>query len=144
MPTGLIVTGVIVMVIIVVIVGLVSMLSSNYIKVPPNEAAVFVGKNSKDIVSGGAKFRIPIIHDVSYLNLTPHDLEVFSDGALDRNNVPIQVQSKALIKIGSDDTMLGTAADRFLGVPREEIDNQLRDIMPVSYTHLTLPTTPYV
>ena len=42
--------------------------------------------------------------------------------------------------------LLDHAAERGYGVPAFNVNNleQMRAIMAVSYTHLTLPTTPYV
>ena len=39
----------------------------NYIKVPPNEVAVFTGRGAPKVVRGGARFRIPGIERVDVM-----------------------------------------------------------------------------
>ena len=46
--------------------------------------------------------------------------------------------------IGTGDTCAATEANRVIGVIRQQLSNQNITIQSVSYTHLTLPTTPYV
>ena len=49
-----------------------------------------------------------------------------------------------LTKEGFDVQIAYSGADAAKAILEQEFDLALLDVMPVSYTHLTLPTTPYV
>ncbi len=140
-PIILIVLGV------VAVLMLVTMLARNYIKVPPNRAAVFYGKKSKvtmkemvkdpetgelrpelvermsghKVVTGGAKFKWPIIENVAYLELDAFQLAIGLDNIPNMDGVPVSLNAVATCKIQSDTTSLMTAVERFLGKKPEEI-----------------------
>lgn len=156
-PIILIVLGV------VAILMLIAVLARNYIKVPPNRAAVFYGKKSKvtmkemvkdpetgelrpelvermsghTVVTGGAKFKWPIIENVAYLDLDAFQLAINLDGIPNVDGVPVSVNAVATCKIQSDTTSLMTAVERFLGkqpseifrIVQENLEGQLRAVV---------------
>ncbi len=99
------------------------LMSKNYIKVPPNKAAVISGRSHRlpdgstvgyRVVSGGAAFKYPVLEKVDYLDLSVMSIPVAVKNAYTKEGVPVIVQAIANIKIGSDMTSVGAAAERFL------------------------------
>jgi flotillin len=119
-------------VIVVIIVGfLISLmlLSRNYIKVSPNQAAVISGRRRKLAdgtmvgyrqVRGGATLVIPFLEKVEYLNLNVLTVPLSTSRAYTVQGVPVSVKAVANVKIKGDDESLRAAAERFLGMPPDE------------------------
>lgn len=104
--------------------------SRNYIKVPPNKVAVFYGTKHKTadgrtvgfrVVSGGAKFRVPLFESVAWLDLNVFSIDLVVKGAPNKDGVLVNVRGVANVKILSDDVSLMAAAERFLGREQPEI-----------------------
>ncbi len=104
--------------------------SSNYIKVPPNQAAVFSGRRRKlpdgrqvgyRLVKGGASLRIPLLETVSYLSLNLITIPLETRRAYTVKGVPVSVKAVANVKIKGDDVSLQAAAERFLGMTSPEV-----------------------
>jgi flotillin len=119
-------------IVIAVIVGfLISLMliSRNYIKVSPNQAAVISGRKRKLAdggvvgyrqVRGGATLVIPFLEKVEYLNLNVITVPLTTSRAYTLNGVPVSVKAVANVKIKGDDESLRAAAERFLGMPQDE------------------------
>ena len=102
----------------------------NYIKVPPNAAAVFSGRKRKlpdgrvvgyRMVRGGAALRIPLLEKVDYLALNVMTIPLEIKRAYTLKGVPVSVKAVANVKIKSDDVSLQAAAERFLGMTMAEV-----------------------
>jgi flotillin len=107
-----------------------SVISRNYIKVPPNVAAVFSGRKRKladgrvvgyRIVKGGAALRIPLLEKVDYLALNVVTIPLEIRRAYTLKGVPVSVKAVANVKIKGDDISLQAAAERFLGMSLQEV-----------------------
>jgi flotillin len=105
-------------------------ISKNYIKVPPNEAAVFSGRKRKlpdgrtvgyRLVRGGAALRIPLLEKVDYLSLNVMTIPLEIRRAYTLKGVPVSVKAVANVKIRSDEVYLQSASERFLGMPQQEV-----------------------
>jgi flotillin len=117
------------LVILALIVGM-ALFSRNYVKVPPNAVAVFSGRKRQTadgrtvgyrMIKGGAAFRFPLLEQVDYLSLNVFTIPLEIKRAYTLKGVPISVKAVANVKIKSDDISLGAAAERFLGMSHEEI-----------------------
>lgn len=104
--------------------------SSNYIKVPPNEAAVFSGRKRQlpdgrtvgyRLIKGGAALRIPLLEKVDYLSLNVITIPLEIRRAYTLKGVPVSVKAVANVKIKGDDVSLQAAAERFLGMSTVEV-----------------------
>ena len=104
--------------------------SRNYIKVSPNAVAVFSGRKRKlpdgrvvgyRMVKGGAALRIPLLEKVEYLSLNVMTIPLEIKRAYTLKGVPVSVKAVANVKIRSDDTSLQAAAERFLGMSHDQI-----------------------
>lgn len=116
----------------ITIIAIVSFISRNYIKVPPNKVAVFFGRKytTKEgqevgfrVVTGGAKFKIPILESVQFLDLSVFSLDLEVSKAPNKDGVPVNLKGVANVKILSDEASLMAACERFLGKTEEEIKN---------------------
>jgi flotillin len=112
----------------VLIAGL--LFSRNYIKVSPNVVAVLSGRKRKlpdgrvvgyRMVKGGAALRIPLLEKVEYLWLNVMTIPLEIKRAYTLKGVPVSVKAVANVKIRSDDTSLQAAAERFLGMTHDQI-----------------------
>lgn len=121
--------------IIGVVVGIVvsmlivfMLISKNYIKVSPNQAAVISGRRRKlpdgstvgyRQVRGGATLVIPFLEKVEFLDLNVITVPLSTSRAYTVQGVPVSVKAVANVKIKGDDESLRAAAERFLGMPKD-------------------------
>jgi flotillin len=107
-----------------------ALFSRNYLKVSPNIVAVLSGRKRKladgrlvgyRMVRGGAALRIPLLEQVDYLSLNVMTIPLQITRAYTLKGVPVSVKAVANVKIRSDETSLHAAAERFLGMPPQQI-----------------------
>lgn len=125
------------------LVGLVVLVNSNIIKVPPSTVAIFSGRKRAvtnpetgqqqtvgyRIVKGGSSVRIPILERVDYLSLNVITIPLKIQSAYTKEGVPVAVDAVANVKIGGDDYSIGNAIERFLGMPQDQIRNVIFQTM---------------
>ena len=119
-------------VILVVVIGFLlalMLLSRNYIKVSPNQAAVISGRSRKlgdgtvvgyRLVRGGATLIVPFLEKVEYLSLNVLTVPLATSRAYTVQGVPVSVKAVANVKIKGDDDSMRAAAERFLGMQHDE------------------------
>jgi flotillin len=107
-----------------------SRFSKNYIKVAPNAVAIISGRKHRQpdgsvkgyrMVVGGAAFKWPLLEQVDYLRLNVFTIPLEIKRAYTLKGVPISVKAVANVKIKGDNISLSAAAERFLGMPPEQI-----------------------
>lgn len=120
---------IIVLVVALALITAFWLLSRNYIKVPPNEAAVISGRSRKlpdgttvgyRVVRGGATLIFPFLEKVDYLSLNVITVPLATSRAYTGQGVPVSVKAVANVKIKGDDESLRAAAERFLGMKPDE------------------------
>lgn len=119
-------------VILIVVIGFLialMLLSRNYIKVSPNQAAVISGRSRKlsdgtvvgyRLVRGGATLIVPFLEKVEYLSLNVLTVPLATSRAYTVQGVPVSVKAVANVKIKGDDDSMRAAAERFLGMQHDE------------------------
>ncbi|MBC7933527.1 MAG: flotillin family protein [Rubrivivax sp.] len=119
-------------VILIVVIGFLialMLLSRNYIKVSPNQAAVISGRSRKlgdgtvvgyRLVRGGATLIVPFLEKVEYLSLNVLTVPLATSRAYTVQGVPVSVKAVANVKIKGDDESMRAAAERFLGMRPDE------------------------
>ncbi len=116
--------------VVVTLLIILWLFSSNYIKVPPNTAAVFSGRKRKlpdgrivgyRMIKGGAALRIPVLEKVDYLALNLITIPLEIRRAYTLKGVPVSVKAVANVKIKGDDISLQAASERFLGMSQVEV-----------------------
>src|SRR6266849_7092661 len=98
--------------------AIVAIVSKNYIKVPPNQVAIFYGRSRKlaegqtvgfRVVSGGSRMRIPLVENVDYMDLNVFSIPLEVKGAPNKDGVLMDVKGVATVKILSDQASLMAA-----------------------------------
>ena len=126
---ALLIPIVVVVTLVILLLIALSLLSKNYIKVSPNQAAVISGRTRKlgdgttvgyRQVRGGATLVIPFLEKVEYLDLNVITVPLATQRAYTSQGVPVSVKAVANVKIKGDDSSLRAAAERFLGMPRDQ------------------------
>ncbi|MBC7900908.1 MAG: flotillin family protein [Saprospiraceae bacterium] len=118
---------VIILGIVVAVLIALMLISRNYIKVSPNQAAVISGRKRKladgsvagyRLVRGGATLVFPFLEKVEYLDLNVITVPLATQRAYTVQGVPVSVKAVANVKIKGDDSSLRAASERFLGMPQ--------------------------
>lgn len=126
---------------VVVFIVLPTVYVKNYIKVPPNEVAVFTGRGKPKVVRGGARFKVPGIERVDIMSLEPFNISINLQNALSNDGVPVNVEAVGLVRIGSADEAVQTAVQRFLTSDLTELQRQINDILAGSLRGITATMT---
>ena len=122
--------------IFVVVVIFIFVYASRYVKAGPNEVLVISGRRrlitAEDgrkqsvgfrIRVGGGAFVWPIFERVDMLSLELMTIEVKTPEVYTEEGVPIIVDGVAQVKVQGTDLAIRSAAERFLGMSRQEVAN---------------------
>lgn len=124
---------------IVLIGSLLAFVSKNYIKIPPNTAAVIFGRKKNvevknpdgtvtkvakgyRVIAGGGVFKIPVIESVEFMNLSNRSLVVNVKNAPNKDGVMTTIEGVANVKFSSESNLLRVGVERFLGRPDDEVN----------------------
>ena len=127
-------------ILVIVALGVLLLLSffafliKRYKRCPSDRILVVYGNvGGKDrtakCVHGGAAFIIPIIQDYEYLDLTPIPIEVPLENALSKQNIRVNVPSRFMVGISTEQGVMQNAAERLLGLSQAEIRHLAADII---------------
>ena len=121
---------------VAVVIIFISIYASRYVKAGPNEVLVISGRRrtlvSEDgrrqsvgfrIRVGGGAFVWPIFERVDLLSLELMTLDVKTPEVYTEAGVPIMVDGVAQTKVQGTDLAIRNAAERFLGMSRQEVAN---------------------
>jgi len=118
---------------VIILVLVIFAFFRRYKKCPSDQVMVVYGKTGGHkactCIHGGAKFIWPIIQDYGFLSLRPVQLEVNLQSALCLQNIRINVPSVFTVGISIDETLMGNAANRLLGLRQEAIAELAKDII---------------
>ena len=112
----------------------------------PNQILIFSGRRHTlpdgtlvgfKILKGGWGFRIPLLENVSQMDMRLFMVDVSVANAYSKGGIPLAVQAIANVKIASDQTLLRNAVERFLGtdprqiavVARQTLEGVLREVL---------------
>ena len=87
------------------------------------------GTRTAKCIHGGAAFIWPVIQDYSFLDLTPISIEVELKNALSRQNIRVDVPSRFTVGISTEPGVMNNAAERPLGLQRQQIHDLAKDII---------------
>lgn len=116
---------------------LVFSLFQRYKRCPSDKVLVVYGKVGKGTegnlsakcIHGGAAFIWPVIQDYSFLDLTPMSIEVNLTNALSKQNIRVDVPSKFTVGISTEPGIMENAAERLLGLQRNDVHTLANDII---------------
>lgn len=102
-----------------------------YKKVGPNQAMIISGGGgAPKIIVGGGTVVLPLIYQMQILSLENMSVRVAPNTALfTNNNVPLQIEATAIVKVRSDEQSIQTAAEQFLGKDQDEISRIAQTVL---------------
>ncbi|MBK7327781.1 MAG: flotillin family protein [Dehalococcoidia bacterium] len=115
--------------IVLAVILVAALFARFYIKVPPDQVAVFTGRGGFRVVRGGASIRVPIIERVDYMTLAPFETTLPIKGAYSKEGVQVNVDAVALVRFDSEDAAIRTAAERFLNADRDQLHATVQEIL---------------
>ena len=112
----------------------------------PNEAVILSGRKKQladgssvgyRVVLGGRIFRVPLLEQVSSMNLRSIPIDLKVANAYSKGGIPLKVHAIANVKVSSDRKIIGNAIERFLGrdpaeiarVAKESLEGHLRGVL---------------
>lgn len=111
--------------------GVVQFLRAFLFIARPSEALVFSGGSHRmedgssvgyAIIKGGIRrTRTPILETVSRLDMTVLPIDVVTQNAYSRGNIPLEIHAIANVKVHADERFLRNAVERFMNKSRAEI-----------------------
>ena len=118
--------------VLVLILALI-FLANQYKRCPSNRIIVVYGKtggnSTAKCVHGGGTFIIPLIQDYGVLSLEPMATDIDLKGALSKGNIRVAVPSTFTFGISTKDSIMINAAERLLGLSKNDIIVQASDII---------------
>lgn len=125
--------GTLVAILIAVAILTVIGILTRYRKCKPDQIMVIYGKTgnkerSAHLVHGGGAFVWPVIQGIEYLSLRPFQIDCFLKGAISAQNIRVNVPTIITVAISTDPEVMQNAAERLLGRPHEEIENDVKDM----------------
>ena len=105
---------------------------------PPDKLMVISGKVGKGedgkprsslCLHGGAKFVIPLIQEVHFLDLTPFSININLEGALSKQNIRVSVPATFTVGISTEMGIMQKAAERLLGQPLRAVQELGKEII---------------
>ena len=137
--------------IVAVILTAIFIVKSLIIICPPNRVAVISGKQNKNsdgrtvgyrTVKGGRTLRIPLVEQVSWMDLNNIPLEVSVTNAYSKGAIPLNVQGIANVKVSSQDSLLSNSVERFLNVPHQSIAQIAKETLEANLRGVLATLTP--
>ena len=108
-------------------------LANQYKRCPSNKIIVVYGKTGTNstakCIHGGGTFVIPLIQDYGVLSLEPMATDIDLRGALSKGNIRVAVPSTFTFGISTKEEIMINAAERLLGLSKDDIIIQASDII---------------
>ena len=118
-------------VIVVALVLLGLLCKASYVKAPPDMAYIISGLHKKPrILVGKAGFKIPFFERLDQLSLGAVQIDVKTSSAVPTAEyINIRVDSTVSVKISQEPEMMELAAQNFLNINKDCIENKVRDLL---------------
>lgn len=124
-------------VVVVLVLALIIFLATHRKTAMPNEVIIISGafisgkhaysdtnNNKVKLITNGGSFILPILQQWDSLSLNTRTLEVETPEVYTQQGVPVRVNGTVVIKIGSTQDEIATAAEQFLGKSEEQINGE--------------------
>ena len=116
-----------------ILIAVLIFVANQYKRCPSNKVIVVYGKtggtSTAKCVHGGGTFIIPLIQDYGVLSLEPMTTDIDLKGALSKGNIRVAVPSTFTFGISTKDSIMINAAERLLGLSKQDIIVQASDII---------------
>src|SRR3954454_6667351 len=126
----------------IILIALIGVFITKYKTAGPDEALIVTGSflgsknvhvdesgNKIKIIRGGGSFILPVFQQAKPLSLLSSKLEVTTPEVYTEQGVPVMADGVAFIKIGGSISEIATAAEQFLGKPKEDRENEAREVL---------------
>lgn len=129
-------------IIAVIVILIVAFIAGRYRKVGPNQALIITGGMLKGpylttvpetstrvkVVKGGGAFVWPIVQRAQVLNMDAFTLEVNVKDVMTKDNVKVNANATATLRIGSDKKMIAIASEKIMGLKQDDLLDQMKRI----------------
>jgi flotillin len=125
-----------------ILIALIGVFVTKYKTAGPDEALIVTGSflgnknvqvdeagNKIKIIRGGGTFILPVFQQAEPLSLLSSKLEVTTPEVYTEQGVPVMADGVAIIKIGGSISEIATAAEQFLGKPKEDRENEAKEVL---------------
>ncbi len=116
-----------------ILISALLFIANQYKRCPSNKIIVVYGKTGSNTtakcVHGGGVFVIPLIQDYGVLSLEPLATDIDLRGALSKGNIRVAVPSTFTFGISTKTDIMINAAERLLGLSKQDIIAQASDII---------------
>lgn len=139
---GISIIWVVIGIAVLILVALIGVFITKYRTAGPDEALIVTGSflgngnvhvdesgNKIKIIRGGGSFILPVFQQAKPLSLLSSKLEVTTPEVYTEQGVPVMADGVAIIKIGGSISEIATAAEQFLGKPKEDRENEAREVL---------------
>jgi len=129
-------------VVVLILLALIGVFVTKYKTAGPDEALIVTGSflgnrnvhvdesgNRIKIIRGGGSFILPVFQQAKPLSLLSSKLEVTTPEVYTEQGVPVMADGVAIIKIGGSISEIATAAEQYLGKPKEDRENEAREVL---------------
>src|SRR5688500_1178469 len=121
------------------ILVLVATIRSLIVIVPPTSSEIFTGRSRQmadgrgvgyRTVIGGRTLRVPIIEEVTYMQLGTIPIELLVSNAFSKGGIPLSVQAIANVKVASEpETTFNNGVERLLGKSVSQIEELAKETL---------------
>jgi flotillin len=117
----------------------------------PNELLIFSGRTRtlKDgtkvgwrVVRGGRSIKLPLVEEVSQMDLTTMAIDISIRGAYSKGNIPVHVDAVANAKLTTDPILVRNAIERFMATSQKEIRNVAKETLEGTLRGVIATLTP--
>ncbi|MBR1977231.1 flotillin family protein [bacterium] len=117
----------------IILLALFFFIAYQYKRCPSNKIIVVYGKTGTNstakCIHGGGTFVVPLIQDYGVLSLEPLATDIDLRGALSKGNIRVAVPSTFTFGISTNENIMINAAERLLGLSKQDIIAQASDII---------------
>ena len=118
----------------IILLAIILFIANQYKRCPSNKIIVVYGKTGNEektakCIHGGGVFIIPLIQDYGILSLEPMATDIDLRGALSKGNIRVAVPATFTFGISTKEAIMINAAERLLGLSKNEIIAQASDII---------------
>lgn len=130
--------------VILLAIIIIAVLIGSYHKTGPDQAMVITGAllgknksvdtnsevNSRSkIVKGGGAFVIPILQQRNLIDLRTMKIDVDVPNTQTQTMVPVNVNSTAILRVGSPKKMIAVAAEKIMNLSKDDLESQLSEMV---------------
>lgn len=137
---------------VMILLFLMNALSALIIVCEPNEVVVLSGYGGRDAKTGertgyrvlraGWRLRWPFFERADRLDMRLMPIDITVENAYSEGGIPLTIRAIANVKLASDERLIGNAMERFLGMPRSEIEQVARQTLEGNLRTVLATMTP--